>query len=684
MDHSSRYRHAGVLLAMLASPAFGADVTGPVFGNPIPLRTDSGTLRLQGSAHVLVVDWDRDGRLDFLISGTSGGVTVARNLGGSGIETRFAPQEAVCQPPGYDFTSCLWDMDGDGDLDLLCEDRRSVIYQFENVGTRAAPKMDARGVLRDAEGIPFSVAFRYPGGRPRDSMNGYIDPRFCHWTAQWVCDWYGDGGQDLLIGDETGVIWVLADESHGKGAPTYRAEHYRKTGSGPWQDLIATYGETFATPEKCLRDRDGVVIRLGQHDPKDPVFFGAFVKPAVCDWDGDGDQDIIASAGVYSGLTYWLENVSNNPQAEPVLIVRGPLSTVDGQKIVPTFSGMEYPCDWDGDGDMDLIGAAGDATGAGFYENTRNGPGEPQLVGRGNFSEKDALLLANEVASCVDWDGDGLNDFIESSWSGSVGCRRNTGRPDQPRFNREVDWFRDQNGPIRVPGETDPTAREAGGFTRGIACDWNRDGIPDLLVGADTGHIWYLRGLAKEPGEARRAHFYNEGRLQTASGKLIKVHNRVSPAVLDVDGDGDQDLLAAGSSYQLGVQTDPTPGGDVQFFETTGASPRGEPILADPVVWTVDGKPFTVGINQNFVLSAGDVDGDGVAELALWPVAGAMRLVRNLGSPGKPDWRLGAELPGGFSFGYLGDLNGDGFADGINGGGEGRNGEYRLNLTRRP
>ena len=230
-------------------------------------------------------------------------------------------------------------------------------------------------------------------------------------------------------------------------------------------------------------------------------------------------------------------------------------------------------------------------------------------------------------------------------------------------------------------GETDPSSREAGGFTRGIVCDWNRDGLTDLLVGADTGHIWYYRGL---PRKTVRARFHNEGRLQTASGQVIRVHNRVVPAVLDVDGDGDLDLLAAGSSYQLGVRTDPHPGGDVQFFANTGATAGGEPLLADPLIWTVDGKLFVVGINQNFMLSAGDADGDGTVEVAVWPAAGAMRLVRNVGQPGQPDWRLWAELPGGFSFGYLGDLNGDGLADGVHGGGEGSNGEYRLNLTRPP
>ena len=78
---------------------------------------------------------------------------------------------------------------------------------------------------------------------------------------------------------------------------------------------------------------------------------------------------------MYSGLTYWLENVADTPQQEPVLVVHGPLTTTDGKRIVPAFSGAQYPCDWDGDGDMDLIGVAGDATGAGFYENTQRARG---------------------------------------------------------------------------------------------------------------------------------------------------------------------------------------------------------------------------------------------------------------------------------------------------------------------
>ena len=79
-------RRCVALLGILPGLAFAAETAAPAFGPPVPLRTASGPVR-SGLGHVLVVDWDQDGRQDLLISGTTGVVTFARNLARAGIET---------------------------------------------------------------------------------------------------------------------------------------------------------------------------------------------------------------------------------------------------------------------------------------------------------------------------------------------------------------------------------------------------------------------------------------------------------------------------------------------------------------------------------------------------------------------------------------------------------------------
>ena len=48
------------------------------------------------------------------------------------------------------------------------------------------------------------------------------------------------------------------------------------------------------------------------------------------------------------------------------------------------------------------------------------------------------------------------------------------------------------NGFSKTSGNLD-TLNLAGHDTSPTTVDWNNDGIPDLLVGAEDGHFYYLR-----------------------------------------------------------------------------------------------------------------------------------------------------------------------------------------------
>jgi hypothetical protein len=78
----------------------------------------------------------------------------------------------------------------------------------------------------------------------------------------------------------------------------------------------------------------------------------------------------------------------------------------------------------------------------------------------------------------ADWDGDGRLDLLVNSVN--VNWLRNV-RTDDAGFT----WFHDE-GPLddRVL---------AGHDTSPTVVDWDRNGIPDLLVGAEDGHLYYKR-----------------------------------------------------------------------------------------------------------------------------------------------------------------------------------------------
>ena len=83
----------------------------------------------------------------------------------------------------------------------------------------------------------------------------------------------------------------------------------------------------------------------------------------------------------------------------------------------------------------------------------------------------------------VDWDGDGHLDLLVNS--------------------RNVDWLRGKPGSdgsyqLEPQGPL-ATTQLAGHTTSPTTVDWNRDGIPDLLVGAEDGFLYYLENPRTAP-----------------------------------------------------------------------------------------------------------------------------------------------------------------------------------------
>lgn len=307
-------------------------------------------------------DWDGDGDLDLLL-----GSRWLRNDG-----TRQAPSFTLCLTSEQDAAlsvesfsvPAVADMDRDGDLDLFSGSEPGYVRYWENTGTRARPFWTfPRDVM--AGGRQLWVDGRQALQGPLERWHGYPCPV--------VTDWDGDGRADLIAGDVRGHHlwyrnagiddgWELAGgiplRVHGRPLVTrWRVRgtpvHWRGNPTPDWlclddRGFLCLFGRQtggshvdLAPPERLL-DEAGYPIKLddeGRHEGR--------VKLAVCDWDGDGDADILA--GQMWAKLRALENVGP-PDA--------PRFRLGWIKLPGTFgrhSVAPCPVDWDGDGALDLL-----------------------------------------------------------------------------------------------------------------------------------------------------------------------------------------------------------------------------------------------------------------------------------------------------------------------------------------
>lgn len=324
------------------------------------------------------------------------------------------------------------------------------------------------------------------------------------------------------------------------------------------------------------------------------------------DLDGDGDVDIVGAAARLNRLTIW----RNDGGASPAF------TTVVLDPTFPDVSGV-FVSDLDRDGDLDVIACSGLLAGqVRCYLNDGAGDSWTQQIVDEDWGE------AWEIG-VDDVDADGWPDVIGPSAS----------------YDAVVWWHNDGQDPI---GWTRQQIGTLDGAHTARAGDLNGDGRPDVVsTGTRSDGVKWWRNEGGDPV------VWTEFQLEDDfdGGRSVRI--------ADLDGDGDLDVAAVGFNNR------------VQWWSNEGG---------DPVVWT--SQIIDETISQPHHLQIVDLDGDGRLDLAAagW-ASNTLVWWRNGGGSLPITW---TQHRSGFSMNrplalHAGDVDGDGALELLgssNGGGQ--------------
>ncbi len=221
-----------------------------------------------------------------------------------------------------------------------------------------------------------------------------------------VVDWEGNGTWDLVSGDEYGLIWLLRN--------------------------CGTNDRPVFDPATQLQLNDEPMRIMRWHFIQDgnPEYYLGQTKPRCADWDGDGDLDLLC--GNNTNRIVFFENTGTR---ENPVFTTGSVVRVGDDELAFAWRCQPSIVDWDGDGLKDLVTADKDGRVC-LYKRYR-GKDNLDLSDAQPFSGEDGKPLDVKNITVCDWDGDGDWDIlgqVGAFGKGGPTLFENTGTTAEPRF----------------------------------------------------------------------------------------------------------------------------------------------------------------------------------------------------------------------------------------------------------
>ena len=452
----------------------------------VPFSAEVILTKTDGATHVDGADFDGDGDMDILATNPAW-VGWHENTNGAGA---FSAGRTIATDLESASVSIPIDIDGDGDVDVVNEEKSRGISWYEN--------LDGQGTFGPKQVIQED--------RPGVGILGAG-------LSMDFTDFDQDGDLDILMATNfRGISWYENVDGHGKFASPQILVSWRHEFGMDMEDMDGDGDDDVVTWEPDHRVMnwyekldDGRISESGQLI-SDVVDVGRLsTRPRVADLDGDGDVDFVvktdgALGRVQSGLV-WLENLGTGGFASPrMLLAAANVRTLvdDGIRI----------SDMDGDGDQDVL----------IRQRGNRFSTFINLDGKGTFSEPIQIenqLGVNVSFNPADVDGDGDQDILYAE-----------------NASKTLSWQENLDG-ARYGSEQTITGEDSKRTVTHIrAADLDTDGDLDILtVSAEDGKVSWHENVNGQ------GHFGGR-RLITLDAKSLKYLD-----VSDLENDGDVDIV---------------------------------------------------------------------------------------------------------------------------------------------
>lgn len=453
-----------------------ADDASPKYAPAKKLEAEGKPIDVFGGCSPNVADFDRDGDLDLICGEFLDGFTYFENTG-SRVTAKYKAGRKLAHE-GKDLAMRVQmivpvavDWDGDSDIDLIVGDEDGRVALVENTGKLVA-------------GVPDFLPPFYLQQEAADLKFGAL-------VTPHGVDWDTDGDWDLVCGNTSGnIAWFENLSGKGVAQPKWATPKLLETADGPIRIMAGPNGSIQGPCE----------AKWG------------YTTQAVADWDGDGLSDLIVNS--IWGKVLWFKNIG--PKSAPRLADAEPiLIDYEGAPQKPAWNWWNpapnqfvtqwrttpIALDWNKDGLCDLVMLDHEGYLA-FFRRTRNGHGLVLSEGKRIFYGVDdasqfdhngkpqpgassPLRLNIGVAgksgrrklSLVDWDRDGDLDLLANS--ASCDLFLNEGVESSRTMLRRVAPLSNQ--------------KLAGHDSAPTTVDFDDNGVPDLVLGAEDGRLYYLR-----------------------------------------------------------------------------------------------------------------------------------------------------------------------------------------------